>query len=309
MRRIILSAAFLFASIMAMAYNINGVIINTNTSAPLEDVAVLLYKNGVLRDSVMSSSTGRFSLNLNKNNVYSLEVKKEGYKTETAELNVTQEFVQAMPTLTVKLMPLGESILAVENTNNGEVEDIGLIDSLPEGYKIIEAIPVKTQVEEKSRFNVSTNQSNYEYTNVDVEVMKDEFNKENAPEEDFVEDLLPSSFYEEGEILYAEGKALLTEEIETMLINVASRLKAEPNTILKITGYADANREASIDDYISKMRVEEVTNYLMKQEVSFSQLKVIIIGNKYLENGCYENVHCDGSQHQANRRVALELVK
>ncbi|MCD8528737.1 MAG: OmpA family protein, partial [Chitinophagales bacterium] len=117
------------------------------------------------------------------------------------------------------------------------------------------------------------------------------------------------SYYVEGNIYFDEGKTLLSSKVEEILDGIIVKLKNEPNTKLKIKTYADANRELNIGDLVAKMRAEEITKYLMENDILFSQLEVKVMGNKELENGCYDGKECGEFEHQENRRAELSFVK
>jgi outer membrane protein OmpA-like peptidoglycan-associated protein len=180
---------------------------------------------------------------------------------------------------------------------------------LPEGYKIIEAQPLQYKEGESTGFNVNRN-AEMGNTNVNVEVLKKEFNKEQIDKAVYSElDKFPSSYYAEGDIYYGPGRALLTENVRDILNGVADKLNKEPLSMLRLTAYADADKEAVIGDYIGKLRVEEITKYLMSRNVQFSQLNISVIGNSSLENECYQGKPCSEFEHQQNRKVELIFSK
>jgi outer membrane protein OmpA-like peptidoglycan-associated protein len=118
-----------------------------------------------------------------------------------------------------------------------------------------------------------------------------------------------SSYYTEGAIFYGPGRASLTENVREVLDGVADELNNEPLSMLRLIAYADADKEALIGDYIGKLRVEEITKYLMSRKVQFSQLSISVVGNTTLENECYKGRPCSEVEHQQNRKVELLFAK
>jgi len=299
------------------AANIAGVVYQENSSSPLYDCLIVMMQNGKPAFSTKSNFDGTFNINYKKNKQYIFEVSKVGYKTESRSIFTDDAFLASYPTIEIYLevlvlKPKFEKMQegVIRDTPNPDImEDIGLLSDLPEGYKIIEAKPLKYKEVKKSGFNVNQN-ALAETPNVNVEVLKKEFNKEEVDKAVYSElDKFPSSYYAEGDIYYGTGRALLTENVREILNGVAEKLKMEPLLILSLIAYADGDKEALISDYIGKLRVEEITKYLMSKNVQFSQLNISIVGNKVLENECYKGKECSEFEHQQNRKVALIFSK
>lgn len=316
MKYFLFVASFLLSNFV-LAGNLAGVVYQENSTAPLADCLIILLQDGNPAFSAKSKFDGSFNINYKKNKHYVFEVSKEGYKTESVEIFTDDTFVQSNPSIEVylkvlvlkpKFEKMQESVK--KDIPNPEImEDIGDLSELPEGYKIIEAQPLKFKEGENTGFNVNRN-AIMENTNVNVEVLKKEFNKEDVDKAVYSElDKFPSSYYAEGDIYYGPGRALLTENVREVLDGIADKLNNEPLSMLRLIAYADANKEALIGDYIGKLRVEEITKYLMSKNVQFSQLNISVIGNTSLENECYKDVECSEFEHQQNRKVELILSK
>jgi hypothetical protein len=241
---------------------------------------------------------------------------KSGYEIERIEFFTDESFEALIIDYKVYLKALDfkpkfekmQEGVVQKIPNPDIMEDIGNISSLPDGYKIIEAKPLKFEEEKKTSFNVNLNNGK-ERTNVNVEVLKEEFNKHSLIESVYSEkEVFPSSYYAEGSIYYGSGKALLAENIREILDGAISMLLIDSTRILKLTAYADAARELKIGDYIAKLRVEELSKYFLERGVKFEQLEIVVVGNTNLENGCYEGVECSEFEHQQNRRLEMMFV-
>jgi outer membrane protein OmpA-like peptidoglycan-associated protein len=302
---------------LVLAGNLGGTIYNENSNSPLDDCLVTLSQNGKILSSTRSDFEGNFVLSFKKNKKYTLEITKAGYKTESVDVFIDDDFIKKNPHIPVYLKALDlkpkfdkvQDGLLKPVPNPDIMEDIGSLDNLPEGYKIIEAKPLKLEDKEQSQFNVNMSDP-VEKTNVNVEVLKREFNKEDLEESiHSEEDKFPSSYYAEGNIYYGSGRALLTESVREVLDDIAKKLNESPLTTLKLVAYADGEKEALIGYYIGKLRAEEITKYLIAKSVDFSKLKISVIGNTSLQNGCYKGQDCSEYEHQQNRRVDIYLLE
>lgn len=310
MKRIITVGISILLLQNVFAITIRGVVEDKLTKIRLENVVVLALENNRVVATAESNSGGEFAIDLKKGRNIRLEVVKNGYKTENTMVEITKEFIDANPFLTIQLQKR-EAVKAVGKTpyfqENVEIEDIGNLSDLPEDYTIIEAIPVKEKEIKRTKFNAKVEVED-ETTNVNVKKLKaayeDEIEKEAlSPNFNF-----STSYFKDNTIYYNVGKAFLTEKVEKALEDVIKQL-ANGSQKLKVTVFADANREKNIGEYISKLRGETIVNFLMSKGVSFERLDVNLYGNQILDNKCYEGIDCTDAQHQENRRVELLLVE
>ncbi len=300
---------------IAMAINVQGYVKSHLNGTALDACKVSLIQNQKEVFETRTDFNGHFEIKVKKDILYQLKVVKPGYKIYTQDLkytsnssfsniNISLEVLNAQPVFeemasSVDKKPLNQDIM----------EDIGNLEDMPEGTRIIEAVPLKFNEIKHTGFNVQTNRDAEIQRYVDVETFKENYNKETLIQKMYSDkERLPSSYYIESNIYYGSGKALLTGKVRDMLSNLAVKLKNEPNTSLKLVAYADCERETKVGDMIAKIRAEEITKHLMSEGVRFEQLIINIIGNQKLENGCYEGVECDEFQHQDNRRVDMFLV-
>lgn len=305
--------AFLFMTNSVLALSIEGQVLNVNSSAPLDACRVLLMQDGKVYKTTSTNFEGKFSLEVGKDQNYTLEFLKSSYKIETIEIFTNQEFLNKNTSMKIYLHALSIQPKFVEMTggtvkkepNPDVMEDIGSLSTLPEGSKLIEAKPLKYSEKEANGFNVQKKNIDNK-TLVDVNELKTEFNKESLKASiNSDKEMFPSSFYAEGSIFYGSGKVLLTESVKEILNGIALKLNEDKSVKLSIKAYADADREVAVGTEVSKLRTEEIIKYLMQLDVDFSKLEIIVKGNGELENECYKDAACSEFEHQENRRVDL----
>ena len=189
-------------SVQLFAGNLSGIVFNANSKAPLIDCQIFLIEEGKVVSTAISNFEGKFSIAFKKNKNYTFEIVKSGYKTESIEIYTDQIFIDKSSEMeiyleTLDLKPKFEKMqdgVVQKEPNPDIMEDIGDISSLPEGYKILEAKPLKFNEEKQSNFNVNLNKS--EKTNVNVEVLKESFNKESLHESmQSDKEKFPSSYF------------------------------------------------------------------------------------------------------------------
>lgn len=311
MKKIISMLILLITSQAVLAVNVEGKVLDKDTNLPIVDAVILALSNNVVLASASSNINGDFKIALKKGKTIRLEVVKNGYKTENADVEIDQAFIDAAPFITIKLQSRNvefENSNVTLDSSPDQMENVGNLSELPKGYKIIEAVPIKDNEEKKNGFNVRPEVKD-QTTNVNVDVLKTEYNKEfdteaNKPNHNFT-----TSYYQEGAIYYNVGKSFLSPEVTEILNGIALRLKNDSETSLRLTVFSDANQELNIADFICKMRLEEIVNLLMNEGVKFEQLDVLIYGHQLLKNNCNEGVQCTEEQHQQNRKVELTFLK
>ncbi len=312
MKKLSLLILLLASSVqIALAINIEGIILDKETNLPIRDAVLLALSNNKVMASANSNAKGEFKITLKKGKMIHLEVVKNGYKTESADVEINQAFIEAAPFITIKLEPRTTSkdnSTANENTTGINMENIGKLSDLPDGYKIIEAVPIKEREQKKSGFNVREEVKD-QTTNVNVDVLKTEYNKPLDTDVLDPNHNFTTSYYKDGAIYYNVAKAYLSNDVKEILKGIALRLKNDNETSLKLSAYSDADKELKIDEFICKMRIEEIVNLLMNEGVDFAQLDINIYGHQLLKNNCIEGSNCTEKQHQENRKVELTFLK
>ena len=111
-------------------------------------------------------------------------------------------------------------------------------------------------------------------------------------------------------IYYAEGKALLDTNAIGFLTIIANRLKSNPNSKVEIAVHSDLNDEASIADYICKLRIKKIVDLMINTlGVNFQQLVVRSVGINEPANNCKKgNTTCTALDHQMNRRTEIKYL-
>lgn len=313
MKKIITLFITLFVLQTSFAINIEGRILDKDTNKPVAGAVLLALSNNKVMSSVESNIKGDFKISLKKGKMIHLEVVKNGYRTESADVEITQAFIESAPFITIKLKKKEatetKKINKTETTTKDAVmEDVGDLSALPKGYKIIEAVPIKDKEEKISGFNV-TQEVRDQTTNVNVDVLKTKYNK-NLESDALIPNInFTTSYYEDGSIYYNVAKAFLSPKVKEILLGIALKLKNDNTTMLKLNVFADASKEAKIGEYISKLRIEEIVSLMMNEGVNFEQLDINIIGNQMVRNDCREGIECTEEQHQENRKIELLFVK
>lgn len=312
MKNIITLLISIFILQTSFAINIEGQIVDKETNQPISGAVLLALSNNKVMSSVESNAKGNFKISLKKGKNVHLEVVKNGYKTESADIVINQEFITAAPFITIKMQKkqavTTEEFSQTEKTKNTVMEDVGNLSELPKGYKIIEAVPIKEKEVKRSKFNVRQEVKD-QTTNVNVDVLKTEYNKATDSKALEPNTNFTTSYYKDGAIYYNVAKAFLSPKVKEILKGIALRLKNDSEILLKLNVFADANKEAKIGEYISKLRTEEIVALMMNEGVNFEQLDINIIGNQLVRNDCTEGVECTFEQHQENRKIELIFVK
>lgn len=111
-------------------------------------------------------------------------------------------------------------------------------------------------------------------------------------------------------IYYAEGKALLDMNAIGFLTIIANKLKSNPNSKVEIAVHSDLNDEASIADYICKLRIKRIVDLMINTlGVNFQQLVVRSVGINEPVNNCKKgNTTCTALDHQMNRRTEIKYL-
>ena len=91
---------------------------------------------------------------------------------------------------------------------------------------------------------------------------------------------------------------------------IANKLKSNPNSKVEIAVHSDLNDEASIADYICKLRIKRIVDLMINTlGVNFQQLVVRSVGINEPANNCKKgNTTCTALDHQMNRRTEIKYL-
>ena len=304
MNHLIFTVLLSVCSLFASAQTFYVLALNESDGSPIKaaEVIVLQDQNGdTLR--FITDINGLAPIEVALERPIRFYVKKDSVTSLEKSVTVSAAWLEQNSYVTC-MLPWQQS--NAQATKPETAEDILSLDSLPPTYRILEARPVREQKVKKGGFNVITKEDKpKEYVDVNqvVDNQSKRYKASQPTQLDAEEE--GSSVFRDSKIYYKTGKVLLGRRVKEELDTAAEMLKTDKSLVLNILCYADADGEATQGDYIAQMRADVITQYLMQREVSFSQLRVVVRGNLYLENGCDGQSDCSAAQHAENRRVDL----
>lgn len=112
--------------------------------------------------------------------------------------------------------------------------------------------------------------------------------------------ITPAYFDYNGTVLRSETTEILDKNI---LI-----LKNNRDLTVVINGYSDARGSADYNVRLSQRRANSVKQYFVENGISPYRLSVKGYGESKVNNGCTDDVTCEDSQHQQNRKVEFNVT-
>ncbi|MGZ3930211.1 MAG: OmpA family protein [Bacteroidia bacterium] len=85
-------------------------------------------------------------------------------------------------------------------------------------------------------------------------------------------------------------------------------LKNNANLAVIIDGYADSRGPAAYNKILSGQRANSIKSYFVKNGISEKRITTVAHGETGLVNACSDNVDCEETQHQQNRRVQFRVI-
>lgn len=340
MRYLILACTLCISVLLFAEKQFTGLILDEKTKEPLAYVNVNFY---TLDNDIFQSNTdndGIFNVIIDQALTYKVVLSKDGYYTKTSLINGFDKLLKHKAphvsfTLEKRLIDEPNEVVPSDNkvvmTGSGSfnyqntvsekitvhhipdtIEDIGFLDSLPQGYRIIEAKSVEDEVQFETGFNVNLNQKE-KPAKVNPRKVKEEYNKKLSieNEEKTNQPIALSnavSFFENSSVYYSPMKAGLTDDVKLNISQMIGFMKKDPTRTLQLIIYCDGNMEAKFSEFITQLRAERIVGHVMSEGIGFERLDVRIVGNSQLSNGCYQGVECADEDHLQNRRTDLVLT-
>ncbi len=86
-------------------------------------------------------------------------------------------------------------------------------------------------------------------------------------------------------------------------------LNEYPSMEIELSSHTDARGSTRYNERLSQNRAEAAIDYLISKGILASRLTAKGYGEKRPRNGCRDNVDCDETQHQYNRRTEIKISK
>jgi outer membrane protein OmpA-like peptidoglycan-associated protein len=108
-------------------------------------------------------------------------------------------------------------------------------------------------------------------------------------------------------LFYAFDKAKLSSESLEKLKDFA-KIFGDDNFMIEISSYTDQRGPSTYNDYLSKLRTEEVSNYLINNGIAADRIVKKWYGESKLIIDCDQKA-CDNEDHRLNRRSELRIIE
>lgn len=109
-------------------------------------------------------------------------------------------------------------------------------------------------------------------------------------------------------IYFKNNNSNLTLESRRVLDRLVRFLDAYPKVRLKLNAHTDSRGLDALNDKLSQQRALATKKYLVKKGVSAQSIQAKGWGERYLLNGCTDNVPCSPKDHEYNRRLEIIVV-
>lgn len=279
-------------------------------------------------DIKKSDNNGAFNFTFKPNRTYIFEVKKEGYRLTTYNMNVAdfrgnetldfcipvepancQKVVGfAYEATTERILP--NAIVTYVNECTGEINTVKTDDNgrfemcLPcgckHGFKVSKAgyktrnqqyLPVADNCGKVSVVNFWLYKGQGNYLLEDNEVM-----------------LRPGEVLTLKRIFYDFDKHNIRRDATADLDDLAALMLEYPSIEIELSSHTDSRGDNSYNNKLSQRRAEAALQYLVNKGISGDRISAIGYGETKLLNKCADNVSCSENAHQLNRRTEVKII-
>lgn len=264
----------------------SGRVFNTYTKAPLTNVYFYKLSNGLPAQLVEVNDKGDFSTTLLKNKVYELSFETGDIKFTPSRITINTSVIKTDFNRNFFLTPNNTSELATKTVEK----------QVPVEAKPVEKVIPKDTLVAEEKIIKEASLENY---------------KKEEPKQEIVPakiDETTELFVKQQSIYYPAGKALLNSQATGYLDDIIKSAKQALDKHIYIQVHSDTKEELAIEDYICKLRGEQIVSYLLQKEISFERIHLVLKGNKQPVNKCAPDVECSEAELQENRRADVYLM-
>jgi outer membrane protein OmpA-like peptidoglycan-associated protein len=110
------------------------------------------------------------------------------------------------------------------------------------------------------------------------------------------------------DIYFDFDRYYIRKDARETLDSLVDLLSEYPTLKLRLVGATDSRGTSSYNDWLANQRAKSTLEYLKKKYVDAKRFTLDATGEKSLANNCTDGVPCTAAQHQANRRVVIEVL-
>jgi len=119
-----------------------------------------------------------------------------------------------------------------------------------------------------------------------------------------------NQFEFDNDIIYFDlNSSYLRKEGKEELIKVAEYMKNNPELIINCVAHTDSRASNHYNMWLSERRAKRTADYLIAKGISTNRVTIQYFGETELINNCTNDVKCEESKHQMNRRTALDFIQ
>ncbi len=300
---------------------IAGIISENNTETPIPDTkVVLLNNNNEVVKEITSDENGKFSFEVEPNQLYTVKAIKKDYLETTQQVNTATNERAKVFTTNLKLdkqlgtmlniividsrsnQPLKEVKVEITDNDNGNINDVltnvnGNYITLLADKKIGDNINYALKLTKDGYYNTNTSYI-YAINTTDTIILKQSMDK--------ILDLEP--------IYFDYDKYNIRADAAKKLNQLTELLKENPKWNIELLSHTDCRGSAAYNNVLSEKRARATADYLINKGISQKR----ITGKGYgttrmvVDCGCNSDgkiSNCTESQHQLNRRTEFKIIK
>jgi peptidoglycan-associated lipoprotein len=138
---------------------------------------------------------------------------------------------------------------------------------------------------------------------------KIELAEKRSSEFDKAEAFIDLQSMEIGDIIFDYNKALIRLEDMARLDQIVALMKTQQNTKLMIRAHCDSRGSLAYNQSLSMSRAMAVQGYLIQKGIKRDRMVAEWFGEQKPLNGCIDNVPCEESEFEINRRAEFKLIE
>jgi len=284
---------------------------NTNKILPFTEV-YLIAENGNIITSEVSDKDGVADFSVQPGQNYNLLAENNAYVSDLKPVNISRElfglvqkeeilFRKGSIYLTIKVIDKETGIIvpmAIINNSDGKYDESTLnnVNGL-----------IHMKMNESTDYSFNVNYKGY-YPNI----LK--FSTSGKAPGEYVETvalekLVVGKQFTLQDLFYDLDKSNIRPDAALVLNDLALMLFENPEVRIEIGSHTDSRATANYNMKLSQRRSVSVVAYLISKGISPNQLVPKGFGESQLINKCADGIDCTETEHQANRRTVITILK
>lgn len=265
-------------------------------------------------ESLTTDASGKAMYNLHVGSTYSIQIEMDGYSSKDMEISTDEIMKDEEFTIMLernKVVAKLQGVIVDKDTNLPVSSSVITILDKTSGANVdasLSAGSFSAEIEDNHTYEVTVETEGYKTEMQSLTIDLDDCNPADKLQT-FSLEAQESVTLSLDNVYFDFDKSTLRPEGEEALDKLVTFMNEYSSMEVLLKAHTDSRGSDAYNLSLSDRRAKSARDYVVSQGIAATRINGEGFGEKELVNKCSNGVSCTKAEHQANRRVELDVIK